>query len=104
MFSRWLWAGLGATASLTLSDASARRAAIETALPRLLAELRASYGGDERSAPAATRRCTRAQRAWGLMPAAEYRQAIALCIDRDLRPRFGRAAIELARPPVEPAG
>jgi hypothetical protein len=79
---------------LTLPDAAARRAAIANALPRLLAELRTSYGGDaSRAAHTSAERCSRAQRAWGLMPPAEYRQAIASCIERDLRPRFARLEI-----------
>lgn len=87
--------------SLTLPHAPALRAQIERSLPSMLASLVRNYGGvgieggsmepdsepDERSSASA--------RAWGLIPRSEYRQAIALCIERDLRPRFAKLGIHI---------
>jgi hypothetical protein len=81
---------------LTLPNASELRALVVAALPQLIAQLVASYGGfadgaREGDAP----EFADGARAYGLMPVAEYRAAVALCIERDLRPRFARLGFEI---------
>jgi hypothetical protein len=80
---------------LTLPGAPALRSAAFAALPAMIANLRAGYGGaEDPSAP--PRAMPAGDLRWGLMPSHEYRAAVALCIERDLRPRFARLSIELA--------
>ncbi|HKP61906.1 MAG TPA: ferritin-like domain-containing protein [Polyangiales bacterium] len=79
---------------LSLPDAAERRVAIETELPGFVALLRANYAGDaDLDAPPAAAEVTPATRAWGLMPRAEYRRAVEVCVERDLTPRFKRLGI-----------
>ena len=82
---------------LTLPSAPALRAAAVAALPQMIATLRASYGGDAAPEPGPVTRVTAADQRWGLMPSREYRAAVTLCIERDLRPRFARLAIDVPR-------
>jgi hypothetical protein len=67
-----------------------RREWVENALPRLLADLHESYGRPGREAPLSD-----GERAWGLMPARQYRQILMRCIERDYRPRFARLQIRM---------
>ena len=63
----------------------------------MIAQLVQSYGGVRGGDAVPARPSSRTgARAYGLMPIAEYRAAIALCIERDLRPRFARLGFELA--------
>jgi len=82
---------------LTLDSAPELRASLEQALPSMLAGLARSYGGmiDEAQIHEHEARFSPAVRAWGLMPPSEYRQAIALCMQRDLRPRFAKLAVRI---------
>lgn len=93
---------------LTLPHAPALRTAAAAALPQLVANLRVSYGGEPGAstapAPAArTTPLTPADVQWGLMPSRQYRAAVTRCIERDLRPRFARLAIDLPRVDVRSA-
>ena len=68
------------------TDHAAQVAALAAAqLPRMFARLRSNYGFDQLAASAAPDPL--AQR-WGLMPAAEYAQALLDCFERDYVPRF----------------
>ena len=72
------------------------RSLIVAALPQMIAQLVQSYGGfadggREGDVP----EFADGSRAYGLMPVAEYRAAVALCSERDLRPRFARLGFEL---------
>jgi len=84
---------------LSLPHGPSLREEITRELPAMIDSLVRSYGGaegdgadtehDVRLAPAALD--------WGLMTRARYRQAIALCVRRDLVPRFARLGIRLER-------
>lgn len=63
------------------------RALIAARLPAWLAELRLSYGSSQ--AP-----FDEAARAWGLMPHAEYAEALAETLERDYVPRFAEYGID----------
>ena len=81
---------------LDLPDAATRRSEIQRALPQLLAGLRANYGGHDAPEPQRSAAALPASvRAWGLMVREDYRKAIELCVERDLRPRFERLDILL---------
>jgi hypothetical protein len=82
---------------LTLPHAPALRAQIERSLPSMLASLVRNYGGvaAEGGISEPDERASASARAWGLIPRSEYRQAIALCIKRDLRPRFAKVGIRI---------
>jgi len=62
---------------------------IEQRLPRWLAELDHNYGG-ALDAP-----FDEAWRSWGLMPQAEYRQALLETLQRDYQPRFAEYGIRV---------
>jgi hypothetical protein len=87
---------------LSLPQGPALRAQVERALPAMLAGLIRSYGGvaGESECPDESARFASAMRAWGLMPHGEYRQAVALCLKRDLTPRFARLGIHALAPDV----
>lgn len=89
---------------LTLPASAALRAQVERALPAMLAGLIRSYGGvaGETEDHEATARFAPAMRAWGLMPHAEYRQAVALCLKRDLQPRFAKLDIQMPSATLRP--
>lgn len=89
---------------LELPGAADRRLEIQGMLP----ELRMNYGGDPDALPSA-RAHPQALRVWGLMPRSEYREAVELCVRRDLVPRLTlrsfemRAALECNRSPIADA-
>lgn len=84
---------------LTLSQGPELRAQVERNVPTMIASLIRNYGGTPDESPSSAEasepdeRASSNNRAWGLIPRAEYRQAIALCIQRDLRPRFAKLNI-----------
>lgn len=85
---------------LSLPQGAALHAQVERALPAMLDGLIRSYGGvaGEQEDRHESARFAPAMRAWGLMPHSEYRQAVALCLKRDLGPRFAKLGIHaLAR-------
>ena len=78
---------------LELPDGPARRAGIQRALPELVATLRENYAPETPPPPTDF---PAAARVWGLIPLVDYRDAVELCITRDLRPRFARLQIHMA--------
>jgi len=76
---------------LESSRGAALRAMIERELPRSVAHLRAAYAppGIGREAPLRDDEVR-----WGLMPAARYRQVLALAFQRDHVRRFARLGID----------
>jgi hypothetical protein len=79
------------------ADWSKQRALIQARLPGFFGELRRNYEAED--AP-----FDEADRAWGLMPAAEYRDALYETLERDYVPRFeeyeidARAAFDASEP------
>jgi hypothetical protein len=74
------------------------RALVERELPAQLAEVRAVYAapddaGDDGDAGA----CSRADRAWGLMPRRSYAEIFDATLTRDYIPRFARLGIDAQR-------
>ena len=68
------------------------RALVEQELPAQLAAVAATYapaGAAGRALP-----CSAAERAWGLMPARDYRRIFAATVERDYVPRFARLGID----------
>jgi hypothetical protein len=81
---------------LSLEQGPELRAQVEQALPAMIAALARNYGGDEPSTDAVPpSRLPPSVRAWGLMPVSQYRHAIALCVKRDLRPRFAKLDVQI---------
>lgn len=75
--------------------APSMRAVIERELPAMRARQRESY------APAGSERMTTmdaADRAWGLMPAATYREVLTRAAERDYAPRFAKLGFSLTPP------
>lgn len=69
------------------------RAFVLAQLPGMLARIRRNYGQEDfagRDAEPARR-----DAAWGLLPTPRYAQILDRCIERDYRPRFARAGIDL---------
>lgn len=66
------------------------RAIVDAELPAWFSKLRASYAPDR----AAKEDTTDAERAWGLMPARLYKDALDRTIARDWEPRFARSGID----------
>ncbi|HZS39060.1 MAG TPA: ferritin-like domain-containing protein [Polyangia bacterium] len=71
--------------------ADARRALVERELPELFAGLRENYGASD------ARACSPSERAWGLMPAIEYRDVLVATVERDFVPRFSRLGLDARR-------
>ena len=73
------------------------RLIVEKQLPGMLATLRGNYGevaGTDQTTDGPD--FEEADRAWGLMPTSDYRQAVQLCIERDYRPLFESLGIQLS--------
>lgn len=68
------------------------RAVVERELPGMFARVQRSYapvGGEARTS------IPDADRAWGLMPIARYREILERTLERDYRPRFARLGFEI---------
>jgi len=65
------------------------------ALPQMMAELHATYGGDNDAVAADTGEMAPEDRAWGLAPPRDYARILARCIEKDYRPRFDARGVTM---------
>ncbi|CAN5731068.1 hypothetical protein BH09MYX1_BH09MYX1_52680 [soil metagenome] len=72
-------------------------ARVTAMLPRMLADLEASYGGKNVVISSDDGAMSDDDRAWGLAPPREYAEIFERTIDREYRPRFDARGISLAR-------
>jgi hypothetical protein len=77
---------------LELPDAPMYRSIVEARLPAMIEGLRRNYVVDDAGPPGITG-AAEADRRWGLIPFALYREAIDETLARDLRPRFAELRI-----------
>jgi hypothetical protein len=67
-----------------------RRDKVQRDLPSMVKDLLDSYGKPTRERPLSDE-----ERAWGLMPARDYKQILIRSLERDHRPRFARLQIKI---------
>ncbi|MFT3775642.1 MAG: hypothetical protein QM820_60620 [Minicystis sp.] len=76
---------------LTLPSAPRLRAILDAELPLMLARVRANYTPPPGADPA---ELTDDERAWGLMPSADYGEILLRAVERDYVPRFAKRGID----------